>query len=183
MPIFDYLGYTRPTLTDVFETAESFVQEYLDADIPATISEESAKTLYYLLYSKYGNNAIRGTDVKRFQYGVFSRIYMYGPSWEKRLALQKKARELTDNELTQGDKAIHNSAYNPSDDQSTGTLEELNTLNGQTVTNYKHSKMAGIQMQWDMLVTDVTEPFLERFADLFTLVASPIGIWYGTEKE
>ena len=61
---------TNVTFTDIYNNAEDFVNDYktsglyIDAGndknkISIKISDDSAKTLYYLLYAKYGNSSIR----------------------------------------------------------------------------------------------------------------------------
>ena len=63
---------TNVTFTDIYNNAEDFVNDYkssglyinFDNDpdknkISIKISDDSATTLYYLLYAKYGNSSIR----------------------------------------------------------------------------------------------------------------------------
>lgn len=100
-------------------------------------------------------------------------MFMYGPTWEERLSLQEKIRNLTDAEIQQGSKAIYNSALNPATTPSTGSLEELNFINSQNTTNYKKSRMEAIALKWDLLHTDVTSEFLAKFKSLFMKILSP----------
>ena len=66
---------------------------------------------------------------------------MYGPTWEKRLDIQEKLRNISDDELRLGSKAIYNHALNPSTAPSTQALEELSYINDQSTSNYRKSKM------------------------------------------
>jgi hypothetical protein len=72
---------------------------------------------------------------------MFSVIFQYGPTWQKRLDIQAKIRGLTDSDILIGSKAIYNTALNPSTAPSTGSLEELTYINSQNTTNYKKSKL------------------------------------------
>lgn len=100
-------------------------------------------------------------------------IFMYGPSWEKRLEIQTKIRDLTDEELMRGGKAIYNHSFNPSTAPKTGSLEELDTINEQNTTNYKKSKMEGYSMLMSLLERDVTEEFISLFSKLFIKILAP----------
>lgn len=165
--------YSTELFTDVWEAVEDFMEDYQNVGIPTSISTTSAQTLYYLLYAKYGNNPIANRDVNQFKYKVFATIYEYGPTWEKRLAIQKKLRDLSDDDLIKGSKAIYNSALNPSTAPSTATLEELEYINSQNTTNYKKSKMEAYAQLWDLLSTDVTTEFINRFRVCFKQFVAP----------
>ena len=169
---------TNVTFTDIYNNAEDFVNDYktsglyIDFDndpnkVSIKISDDSAKTLYYLLYAKYGNSSIRNWDETQFKYKLFSTIFMYGPSWEKRLEVQAKLRALKDEELTLGAKQIFNHSYNPSTAPSTDTLDELTTINDQNVTKNQRSKLDAYNLLLSLLETDVTNEFLNKFKPLF----------------
>ena len=167
------------TFVEEFETYNDFLYYYLHCGIPTTIAYDdedknsSLKTLYYLLYAKYGNSFITNWDENQWRYKVFSIIFQYGPTWEKRLEIQGNLRELTDTQLLEGAKAIYNHAYNPSTDPSTASLTELTYINDQNTTNYKKSVMDAYTQLWNLLATDVTENFLDRFSVLFKKFISP----------
>lgn len=124
-----YGNFRTRTFTDIYTELEDFKQDYTDNGIPGTISEANLTTLYYLLYARYGNSNIASSDENQFKYKLFSIIFMYGPAWQKRLEIQKKLMELSDDEIVRGTTAIHNAALNPSQAPSTQTLEELNYIN------------------------------------------------------
>ena len=133
--------YDTRLFTDIFDDVGTFLWYYEHSEIPTTISQTSARTLYYLLYGRYGNNPIANLDEEQFKYKIFSCVFQYGPTWEKRLDIQSKLRALSEDDLIKGSKAIYNSALNPSSAPSTSSLEELEYINGQNTTNYKKSKM------------------------------------------
>lgn len=148
------------------------------------MSNGNATTLFYLLYAKYGNNPIANRDVNQFKYKVFSIIFQYGPTWSKRVEIQEKLRALSEDDLIKGSKAIYNSAQNPSTKPSTSSLEELEYINAQNTTNYKKSKMDAYTQLWDLLATDVTSEFLNKFKNLFKMfVLNERPLVYVTETE
>lgn len=165
--------YSTMLLTDIYSSPEEFVEEYQSNGIPETISVDKVQLLFYLLFARYGNNPIANFSIEQFKARLWSTVFQYGPTWEKRLELQQKIRNLTDDEILIGSKAIYNHAFNPSTEPGTGALEELPYINEQNATNYKRSKIEAYQMVWDALRTDVSELFLNQFKKLFRIVVSP----------
>ena len=177
-----YGNYRQVKFTDVWQTAESFVSDYKNNGIETTISDKTATTLYYLLYSRYGNSVLASSDTNRFKYDVWATIFSYGPTWEKRLEIQDKLRNLTDDELFTGATQIHNHAYNPGTAPSTNTLDELTAINEQNTSKNKKGKMDAYAMLIALLETDVTESFLDKFKKLFLKVVQPeLPLWYATD--
>ena len=179
-----YGNFRARTFADIYTELKTFKEDYADNGIPSTISDASLTTLYYLLYARYGNSCIASSDETQFKYKLFSTIFMYGPAWQKRLDIQKKLMELSDDELVKGATAIYNSALNPSQAPSTQTLEELNYINSQNTTKYKKSKIEGYALLAELIKTDVTEAFIGKFKKLFITVVEPdYPLWYTTEGD
>ena len=173
--------YNTKKFTDIYETEESFINDYKTIHIPTTISDDTAKTLYYLLYAKYGNNPISNYDETQFKYKLFATIYQYGPTWEKRLEIQSRLRNMSETELMFAGKSISNSALNPDADP---TIEELEYINSQNTSKQTKSYIGAYSQLWEILKTDVTEDFLLRFKKLFRFVVSPDHEYiYITEEE
>lgn len=86
--------YDTKLFTDIWNRATEFIYDYKNVGIPTTISDTNANTLYYLLYARYANNPIANYDEEQFKYKVFSIIFQYGPTWEKRLSIQQTLRGL-----------------------------------------------------------------------------------------
>lgn len=174
--------YRQVTFTDVWEDVNSFINDYNSNGIETTISRQTATTLYYLLYSRYGNSVIASSDTNRFKYDVFATIFSYGPTWEKRLELQEKLRDISDNDLFTGATQIYNHAYNPGTSPSTSTLDELPAINEQNTSKHRKDKLSAYAMLISLLETDVTESFLNKFRKLFLTIVQPeLPLWYSTE--
>lgn len=179
-----YGNYRTRTFSNIWSKYEDFKAYYDQEFLPKKISEQSLKTLYFLLYARYGNSSIASSDENQFKANVFSIIFMYGPTWEKRLDIQDKLRALNESDIIAGGSAIYNSASNPDAAPTTQTLEELNYINNQNVTKYKKSKLEGYAILTDLLETDVTAEFLDRFKKLFIVIVQPQEpLWYVTEGE
>lgn len=160
---------TNVTFTDIYDNAENFVNDYKTSGLynnSNKITDANATTLYYLLYAKYGNSSIRNWDETQFKYKLFSIIFMYGPSWEKRLEVQAKLRALKEEELILGAKQIFNHSYNPSTELPPDT-DELKTINDQNVTKNQRSILDAYNLLLSLLETDVTNEFLNKFKPLF----------------
>ena len=180
-----YGGYRTRKFTDIFPNVDVFVKEYREAQIPQRfINESMVTTLYYLLYSRYGNSHIASSDENQFKYALMTTIFMYGPAWEKKLDVQDILRKMSEEDLIKGGKAIYNHAYNPGTAPGTSTLEELPAINEQNTNNYKKSKLEGYSMLLSVLEDDVTETFLSKFKKLFISVLAPdYPLLYVTEGE
>lgn len=179
-----YGNFRQRKFTDVYEQEEDFISDYNSNGIPTTISPTSIKTLFYLLYARYGNSTIASSDENQFKYKLFSIIFSFGPTWEKRLEIQQKLRELSEDDLRESAKAIYNHSYNPSTIPSTDSIEELTTINDQNVTKHRRSKTDGYALLLSLLETDVTTQFIDRFKRLFITIVEPeLPLWYTTDIE
>lgn len=174
---------TTKIFTDIWDSAEAFIEDYNSNGIPTSITDYKATTLFYLLYARYGNSAISNLDENQWKYRVFSIIFQYGPTWEKRLEVQKKLRELSDDEIRKGFKAVYNHAFNPSTEPTTGSLEELTYINDQNTTNYNKSKLDSYGQLMELIKTDVTGEFLDKFKPLFVKFIYTRPDLYVTEDE
>ena len=122
--------YDTKLMTEVWSDASGFLADYQNVGIPTTISNQNATTLYYLLYARYGNTPIANYDENQWKYKMFSIIFQYGPTWEKRLDIQTTLRGLQIADL------IDNGSYRALSSQSgsetsskTGSDNNTRTLN------------------------------------------------------
>lgn len=176
-----YGNYRQVKFTDIYPDADTFVTDYKTSAIPTTISNDTATTLYYLLYSRYGNSVIASSDTNRFKYDLFATIFSYAPTWEKRLDVQEKLRDLSDAELFTGQTTINNHSFNPSTAPSSSSLDELTTINEQVTQKGKRDKLTAYTELSRALWTDVTEQFLDKFQKLFLIILQPeLPLWYAT---
>lgn len=88
------LIYNTKIFTEIYNDLNSFLNDYTHIGLPQTITTDNASVLYYLLYGKYGNSPIANLDENQFKYKLFSLVWQYGPTWQKRLDVQKILREL-----------------------------------------------------------------------------------------
>ena len=175
--------YNTVLFCDVYESAEEFLNDY-NASPLKKMSETEATTLFYLLFARYGNNPIANYSVEAFKMKLFATMYQYGPTWAKRIDIQDKLRNLTDDELRMGNKTIMNSALNPETSPNAGSLEELTYINQQNTSGNKKSYLNAYADLWDMLKVDVTEDILNKFKPLFKIVVIPEHtLIYTTEED
>ena len=168
--------YDTMLFCEVWDDVSKFKTEFAASPFVGAIkasSPDNVTLLFYLLYGKYGNNPIANFDLEQFKMKLFSIIFMYGPAWEKRLDIQNKLRALSDDDILIGSKAIYNQSMNPSTEPSTSSLDELTTINTQNTTAYKRSKMEAYGQLWDLISTDVTASFLDKFKDCFKVFVRP----------
>ena len=179
-----YIEYNTLLFTDVWEDATSFVTDYQNMGIPTTITNDSANLLYYLLYARYGNTPIANMDTYQFKNKIFSIVFQYGPTWEKKLDIQKSIRNLTLADLQEGATAIYNRALNPETEPTTHTTTELNYINEQNVQKHKKNASQAYAEWMALLEEDVTGYFINKFKTCFKLVVVPERtLIYETEEE
>ena len=177
-----YGNYRTRKFADIWPSADAFIQDYQASAIPQKLKVADATTLYYLLYARYGNSSIANSDENQFKYKIFSTIYIGGATWAKKQEIQDKLREMTEDQILAGTKAINNHAYNPQTAPTTDTVEELEYINEQNTTKYKKSKLDGYALLWAILNDGVTERFLREFRYHFLVVVEPqLPLWYVTD--
>ena len=181
--------YSTKTFAQVYSSYEEFKKDY-DALITLVsggvqpLTEANAQATFYLLFARYGNNPIVNFDVTQFKMKLMSVIATYGPVWEKKKAIQKSLRDLSEEDLLQGAKQIYNHAYNPSTEPSTQELEELTHINDQNVTNNKKAKMEAYSILWANLHVDATDEYLNKFKNCFSrFVADQCPILFAVDEE
>lgn len=173
--------YDTQTFSEVFDSASDFVDAVKSCPLmvktasPLTylLSDASLTNLYYLLYAQYGNSPIANGDVNQFKYKMYSIIFQYGPTWEKKLWLQMQIRDLNLEDIKNGSTAIYNRALNPESDPTTHTTEELDYINEQTVNKQRRNDSAAYAEWWGLLRDDVSKYFIDRFKVCFKIVVMP----------
>lgn len=179
-------NYLTRRFKQIFDDSQRFAEEYDASQFAKTqpMERETLELIYALLYARYGNSCIASYDENQFKYSVWGKIFMYGPTWIKRIEIQKALRELSIKDLQTGDKAIYNTALNPSSKPTTQTLEELDYINQQNTSNYKKSKLNAYSNLISLLETDVTAEFVDKFKNLFIKIVQPdYPLWYVTTPE
>ena len=165
--------YNTLLFCEVWESDEEFLEEYEENPFPKTISEENAKTLFYLLFAKYCNNPIINLSLDQWKLKVWSLIFQYGDEWAKKLDIQDKLRSLSEDELRQGSLKIYNQALNPSTTPTTQTKDELTYINQQNVNKNKKSVGDAYIYLWQIMRSNTSELFLNRFKNLFKKFVQP----------
>ena len=181
--------YSTKTFAQVYPNYEKFKEDY-DALITLVsggvqpLTPANAQATFYLLFARYGNNPIVNFDLTQFKMKLMSVIATYGPVWEKKKAIQKSLRDLSEAELLQGAKQIYNHAFNPSTEPSTQELEELTHINDQNVTNNKKAKMEAYSILWANLHVDATDEYLNKFKNCFSrFVGDQCPILFAVDEE
>ena len=122
--------YDTKLMTEVWSDASGFLTDYQNVGIPTTISNQNATTLYYLLYARYGNTPIANYDENQWKYKMFSIIFQYGPTWEKRLDIQNTLRGLQISDLVDNGSFHELFSHSGSESSSkTGSDNNTRTLN------------------------------------------------------
>lgn len=176
-----YGSYRTRTFADIFGDFDEFQEAFNDTPFataltPSPNSDDPGINLgivYFLLYARYGNSHIAFSDETQFAFNVFATLFQYGPTWAKRLQLQKGLRELSIEDVQKGSTQIYNHATNPSSAPSTQQLVELDYINDQNVSKHTSSAIDAYAKLTALLDTDVSEEFINKFKKLFIKVIAP----------
>ena len=190
MPLHVRIKYTTKTFADVWKDYSAFSTDYasmmplVSGGLASPLTSNNIQAVYYLLYAKYGNTPIICEDEMQWKMKMMSVIITYGPTWERKKAIQVSMRALTETDLLQGAKQIYNHAFNPSTLPATSALEELTHINDQNTANNKKSKMEAYSILWANLHVDATDEFLQKFNKCFCrFVGDQFPTIYVTEEE
>ena len=183
--------YDTKLFTDIFDDAGTFLYYYQHSGIPQIITNDSVNLTYYLLYARYGNNPIANFDEEQFKYKIFSIMFQYGPSWEKRLAMQADIRNLTLQDIQTGTATswatsgtqsqsdsgsstdINNHAFNPSTTPTTQSTSELEYIDQQNVSKGTDSRTISGTDSKNTGQT-ITKSKMDAYAQLWELVATDV---------
>lgn len=169
------------------DTAFSQQATALIQSIPETQSNgvSNLSLIYQLLLARYANSTIASSDENRFILQCMATIFQYAPAWIKRLEIQHTLHEmdLSSEEFLRGSAQILNTSLNPSEDPSADTMTPLSTINQQNVNIQKRDKFKALAILEELLKTDITGAFVDRFRPLFrTIVAPQRPLFYTTEE-
>ena len=160
------------SFSDYFPDVETFLNKFHESPFNGCIKDESATILYYMLLGRYGESSYKSFNDYNNMLKTFTIIYQYGPTWEKRVELQKIFREMTLDKLKTGTLMIFNHAFNP-----TVPLAEnekiIKGINEQNTNQAIKNDAESYSMLWSMLKVDVSEYFLDLFNKLFLQVVQP----------
>lgn len=167
--------YFTRSFSEIFPDAITFRDEYTASGLyDPDNTVQKLDLLYYLLYARYGNSTVASLDENRFKYDLYSIIFQYGPAWETKLKVQKKVRDLeNDDALFSGSVNINNHSFNPSTDPAVNAFDPLTTINDQTATKWEKAKIEGYAQLMAVLKNDVSEWFLDKFKRLFIINVAP----------
>lgn len=136
------------------------------------LHNNNVQLLYYLLSAEYRNAHFRSLDPNQSKQQIFATIFMYGPTWQTRLAIKDELVKLfeerdVNNEFYKGTRQIYNRANNPGTIPSTADLAELQYINQQNTTNTRKSELGAMAELQAVLKEDVSRSFIDKFRTIF----------------
>ncbi len=180
-------SYRTRKFTDIFGSADEFINCYKELEMHvSSLDENDIKTIFYLLYAKYGNSHIANNDETQFKFKVMSIIYTDGALWKQKRKIHEKltSLDLDSDEVLVGTAQIQNMAQNPAIQPSTASLEELQYINSQMVNKTKRNVINALALLNEELGKDYTEVFIKKFSGLFLKIVNPqLPLWYITDTE
>mgnify|MGYP004563384929 CR=1 FL=1 len=169
-----YFGtYNTVTFADAWDNPTDFTDEFkacgmtIDDGLAAHLTD-----LFFLLYARYGNKHFANMDINQSKYKIFTTAWMYGPSWAKELDLQQQLRNLTSEQLSEGNVQLNNTVLNEGTTVN-DPKQLLARLNDQRASITQRGSVEQINSVLMLLKDDVTENFLDRFKPIFAIVTTP----------
>lgn len=194
----DYGSSRTRSFADIFPTFEEFQNAWkattfskqavaLIQEIPegGTDGASNLLLIYELLLARYANSTIASSDEGRFTLQCMSTIFQHAPAWIKRLEIQHTLHGMNvdSEEFLHGSLQIFNKSFNPSDDPSTDSFKALSTINQQDVNLQKRDKFKALAILDELLRTDITAIFLDKFKYLFRIIVAPQRPLFYTEEQ
>ena len=155
--------YNVLVFTDIYPSAEDFDDFYTNTGLlESEINSAFLQKLWFMLYARYGNDPIAGSDITQWQYRVLEKINAYAPTYIKKDSIQKALRALDESDMREGYKSIFNHAINPSKAPSTDNTEELPYISDQNVNKTKKNKVDGYLTLWEALKSNLLDEFISK---------------------
>lgn len=169
---------TRLKFKDVFTNQNDFINAvgYLESDgtiyegtskVTPVLSDDQTYQCYYLLMSRYYDSTFKLTDKDSIARRFGAILASYGAVWAKHKEINQKVRNMSEDEIIEGQTSVSNNASNPSIEPSTQTLEELTYIDNQLVNKTKRSKLNAYEQFKDMIDSEKDEWLINKFKDLF----------------
>ena len=166
--------YNTELFREIWPDFGSFFTDYSNSHLKSPELNGSEGIIYDLLFANFANDSIASMDIGQFKAKVFERIFNYGPTWRKRLSIQEKIRNMSEDEIRIGGRDISNFAINPNTSPSTSSTDELTEISQQTSRNRKRGRLDAYANLLSLLDEDVTADFVRRFRPLFRTIVSPL---------
>lgn len=177
-----YGNYRTMKFSDIYPDQTEFINDY-NQIYAGTMKNDDLAMTWNLIASRYANSHTANSDVNQFKMKLATIVFSYGPTYFKKLEIQNKLRDMSEDDIIKGSTAIYNHSSNPSTAPSTNALEELLTIDDQNTQKFKRSKLEAYNILWGMLATDITTDYINKFKKLFITIAQPdLPLWYADEN-
>lgn len=174
-----YGSFRTRTFYEIFPDLEAFREALNETPFKTVLQTRGdeppfpIEIAYGLLFARYGNSHSSFSSEAIFRYNIFSTLFMYGPSWAKRLQIQQKVRQMSEDDAIAGATIIYNHAQNPNTVPTTQTTEELDYINDQNVHKHRRNKLEAYANLIALVDTDVSEEFINKFRKFFIQIIAP----------
>ena len=129
-----FIKYSTNTFADTWGNVNSFLSDYTGSALyTSELTTDTLSKLYYLLYARYGNNPWANRDITQSKYKLYSIIWQYGPTWNKRLGIQSTLRGFTEADLKAGAQRV---LRGEGDITSTNTGTQTNVKTGNVADSH-----------------------------------------------
>lgn len=180
------LRFPTKTLFNIYPNLTAFkddITELGNSEISA-MSNDQIANLYMYIAAKYGDSNIRYTNEYLFKLNLFKEI---NSKWPKVLAWQRDQKTLRDTDIEQfkiGARMIQNTGAHNTSNIDMDTLEGIDQLDAQTITNSQRGELGVLQERISAYRTGEEDKFVNSLAPLFIVIIAPMhDLLYGTLPE
>lgn len=149
-----------------------------------SLDEDQIKELYFLIVSKYGDSNIRYTNEYLFRINLFKEI---NNKYPKVLAWKRDQKTLRDTDIEQfriGGRMVQNTGAHNTSDVNTDTMDGIDQLDMQTITNSQRGDLAVLQDRLTAYRVGEEDRFVNSLSNLFVVIIAPMSdLLYGTMPE
>lgn len=134
------------------------------------IEPKVVQKYFFMIYAKYANSTIVGSDEDQWKDRFFLTFYEFAPAYQQKYKVQKRLRTMSEEDMLKGaiQKTTH--GFNPSTDITGNTDTEITTVNDQNLLKYTKGTLDGYNNLLELLKSDVTDQFVSKFKPLFIKV-------------
>lgn len=167
-------GLVNSTSTpeDLWQTTDMFYNDFMASPFSGDVDNNlynraDLDKVFWHLMSKYDESHYSYKSDDKCKLKTFHVIHQYLPTYLKRIELQERIRNMTDQDLFDSGKQVVKSANTPDVEEDMNSLSTPQYTDNIQVQNRQSAKLLAIQQQYGSILDNVWDEFIDKFAFLF----------------
>lgn len=160
------------TPEDIWQTQEMFYNDFMSSPFASDIdnnyyTQQDLFDVFWHLMSVYDESHYNYKTEDKCKLKTFHVVHEYLPIYLKRISLQKRIRDMTDEDLFDSGKQVMKSANTPDTEIDMNTLTTAHYADNIQVQNRQTGKLIALQQQYASIIDNVWDEFIQKFAFMF----------------